>query len=438
MDGEAIFEILPETPTGAEGMDVINETDYGAVRALFERGVAKKTIARQLELDIKTVRKYLRSPWKPQTRPSARGSALDAFRQFILGRAPEVGFNAKVLHRELQALGYAGAYRTLVGYLRPLRDGARPAPEPVLRFETEPGKQAQVDWGSTSLWLDTEHRRVHIFTMILGYSRRIFARAYPNERLDALLDAHAQAFAHFGGRTESALYDNPRTIVLARDLERGTVTWNATFKDRMDFYGLETKLCGYYRAQTKGKVESGVKYVKRNALAGRRFRSIDHLNEWLLEWCVTIADQRIHGTTHERPADRFARAEAEALIRVDERPPSRTERVHSRIVPRDTLVSIETNRYPVPVEWICHRVEVRLLADQIVITGPEGAALTYDRLEGKHQLAAWTGAPRQFAPDRGERISGLPRFDPTFLSEIGWVEPRPLSCYEELVEEVGR
>jgi len=121
--------------------------------------------------------------------------------------------------------------------------------------------------------------------MVLGYSRRLFARAYANEGLEALLEGHAEAFAHFGGRTATILYDNPRTIVTSKEESTGQVVWNASFKDRMDFYGVEVKLCRYYRAQTKGKVESGVKYVKGNALAGRRFRDLEDLNTYLLDWC---------------------------------------------------------------------------------------------------------------------------------------------------------
>jgi hypothetical protein len=90
----------------------------------------------------------------------------------------------------------------------------------------------------------------------------------------------------------------------------------------MDFYGIEIRLCRFYRAQTKGKVESGVKYVKRNALVGRQFRDLEDLNAWLLSWAVRIADKRIHGTTHEQTAERFERAERGALMPVVARPPA--------------------------------------------------------------------------------------------------------------------
>jgi transposase len=134
----------------------------------------------------------------------------------------------------------------------------------------------------------------HLHDGFLGYSRRLFAQAYRSEGSDALLDGHAAAFAHFGGRTATILYDNPRTIVTSKEESTGQVVWNATFKNRMDFYGVTVRLCRYYRAQTKGKVESAVKYIKRNGLAGKRFRDLEELNVYLLDWCVRVADERVH------------------------------------------------------------------------------------------------------------------------------------------------
>jgi hypothetical protein len=110
--------------------------------------------------------------------------------------------------------------------------------------------------------------RVHVFTMVLRYSRRIFARGYCEEGLVSLLEGHAQAFEHFGCRAETILYDNPRTMVLSKDESSGWVEWNTKFKDRMDLYVASIRLCRYYWAKTKGKVGRGVKYVKRNARLG--------------------------------------------------------------------------------------------------------------------------------------------------------------------------
>ena len=131
-----------------------------------------------------------------------------------------------------------------------------------------------------------------------------------------MLDGHERAFRWFGGVTLTCLYDNPRNLVLGRREHK--VLWHPQFEDFARYYGFTPRACQPYRARTKGKVESGVKYVKRNALAGRRFTSWEDLNDWLERWSAEVADTRIHGTTYERPVDRFAR---EQLTPLGTRPP---------------------------------------------------------------------------------------------------------------------
>lgn len=436
MESRENIEISSSVLTRTEEENLITQNRWCQIRALFEKGMNKSEIARELDIDLKTVRKWLRQNWSPQQRD--REHTLDSYQEFLRARAPEVGYNAAVLYRELRAEphGYEGSYTALVKYIRSWRVEARQQNTATPRFETGPGQQSQVDWGSTKVWFESGRQIVHLFVMVLAFSRRIFVKAYLNERMSALLDGHAEAFEHFGGRTEKILYDNPRTIVKKKDEESGQIVWNQTFKDRMDFYGVEIKLCRYYRAQTKGKVESGVKYVKRNALAGRRFRNLDHLNEWLTEWCLTVADQRVHGTTHEQPSERFRRAEASALIPVAPRPIPERERLEHRIVPRDTYVVVETNRYPTPTEWVGQQVEVRLLADRIMITNGSGEPLSYPRLRGKFLTASWGGTPRSWARQKSGSILGPPRLDPSYSLAVGEVETRPLAAYEALIEEV--
>jgi transposase len=426
-------EMLAVTPVGATEGELIGEKLCAAIAALRERGMGKKAIARELGLDIKTVRRWSRESWRPQTRRS-RGQELARWEAFLRARAPEVGFNAEVLRRELVEQGESCSYRAVARYIAPWRAQWRGDDEPTVRFETGPGEQSQVDWGSTWIYLQEERVRVHIFAMVLGYSRRLFAKAYLSEGLESLLDGHVAAFTHFGGRTETILYDNPRTIVTDKDEATGNVTWNATFKDRMDFYGVKIRLCRYYRARTKGKIESGVKYIKRNGLAGRRFRDLDELNGWLLRWCLEVADQRVHGTTHERPAERFARGEQ--LIAVDERAPTPRERVVTRLVPRDCFVAVEANRYPVPLDWSGSAVEVHLQSEEILITKADSDPVRHRRLAGKHQVARWEGPPRSMPRRQDGRSVGAPRFDPIHMSDLGDVAIRTLASYEELVEEV--
>lgn len=270
--------------------------------------------------------------------------------------------------------------------------------------------------------------------MVLAYCRRLFARAYRNERLESLLEGHAAAFTHLGGCPRTILYDNPRTIVREKDDAHQVVVWNPGFKDWMDFYGVEPRLCRYYRAQTKGKVESGVKYVKRNALAGRRFRDLEDLNDWLGRWAVEIADRRLHGTTGERPVDRFVRAEAAALRPVDRRPPPPRERLAQRIVPRDGYVAFDTNRYPVPFEWIGQQVEVHCLGGlggELIVRLNGEEAIRHVQLAGRHQVARWQREPRR-VPNPATLAQEPPRLDPAYLAATGEIEVRSLACYEAL------
>jgi transposase len=438
--GTDMTETRSETMAAVASVDatevpVIRQTQWGEIRERGSRGESKKGIAREVGRTVKTVRKWLKEDWKPRRREVTERE-LDEHGEFIAGRGPEVGFNGKVLDRELRVKGWSGHYATLARYVAPLRKAWRGESQAVVRFETGPGEQAQVDWGSTVAWIAEVLVRIHVFAMVLGYSRRLFARAYLGEGLGALLDGHEKAFEHFGGRCRTTLYDNPRTIVLSKNEESGSVVWNPTFKDRMDFYGAEVRLCRYYRAQTKGKIESGVKYVKRNALKGQRFGSLEELNEYLRDWCLSVADQRIHGTTHERPAERFER-ERDALVAVDLRRAPPRERVVTRTVAKDAFVAVDTNRYPVPFEWAGQDVTVRILFEELVVHGPAEQVVRHPLLTGRHQVARWLGPPRSLPAGQKPTEAKPPRYSLEPDERLGHVEIRPLQVYESFVEVAG-
>jgi transposase len=141
--------------------------------------------------------------------------------------------------------------------------------------------------------------------MTLGYSRRLFAQGTSDEKLATFLECHLKAFDHFGGLTYEILNDNTKSVVLERDFEGQKIRWNPTFWYFSQYYGFQPKVHRPYRAQTKGKVESGIKYVKR-FLRGKVFVSLEHHNQCLLDWLLSTADYRVHGTTHRRPIEMFS------------------------------------------------------------------------------------------------------------------------------------
>lgn len=408
------------------GADTVQE-----VLARLARGEGVKALARELGVDRKTVKRWRRlGQWRPrQGRPRPRG--VDPYLERLAQRGPEVGWNAMVLHRELQGLGFSGSVQQVRRAIRPWRAEVARAAMATVRYETGPGEQAQVDFGQLRIWIGEGSERVHLFVLTLGYSRRLWVRAYPHEQLSALLDGHERAFRHFGGVPLTCLYDNPRTLVLGR--RERDVQWHPVFQDFARYYGYTPRACQPYRARTKGKVESGVKYVKRNALAGRRFVSWDALNTWLEAWSRTVADQRVHGTTHERPIDRFVR---ETLTPLGARAPYRDERAHVRRVPADALVSIGAARYSVPVQYVGTTVTVQetmthyaVFAGTVCIARHAKAprhAVVMDQMH-YHGLRHPGGAPP---------AAGPPQWDPAYqpLSEV---MVRDLACYAAVAEEGG-
>lgn len=420
----------PPRTMGPGGTSMLSQDQWGAVRSLTERGLSKKSIARQLGINVRTVRRYLRAGRREayqRARPAQELLERD-HGDYLRQRGPVVDWSAQLLFQEIVAREYAGSYESVKRWVRPLREQQRRLEAATVRFETGPGVQAQADWGSTMIEIAGQWVRAHVFVMTLGYSRRIFARAYPGERLASLLDAHERAFSHLGGRTEEILYDNPRTIVLRRDVEGRHIEWNPIFRDFADCYGFRPRLCRPYRARTKGKVESGVKYVKRNALRGRKFRSWEELNEWLLEWCLTIADQRVHGTTHEIPAVRFHR---EALISVAEVTPYRLERNPVRCVANDSLVCIDTNRYSVPWRLVGESVEISIAAHQLRVFHRGALVAAHPLCLDRHQVIRdpehYRGLFRTTAV-REEPVGRLP--DSIWDFPMPEVEVRDLAVYE--------
>lgn len=399
--------------------------------ARLARGEGVKTIARDLGVDRKTVKRWRRmGRWQPRRgRPRARG--LDPYFERLAQRGPEVSWNAVVLHRELEGLGFRGSVQQVRRAIRPWRAEARWAAMATVRYETGPGEQAQVDFGQLQVWIGEQRERVHLFVLTLGYSRRLWVRAYPHERLSALLDGHERAFRHFGGVPLTCLYDNPRTLVLGR--RERAVQWHPVFEDFVRYYGVTPRACQPYRARTKGKVESGVKYVKRNALAGRRFTSWDALNAWLEEWAITVADQRVHGTTHEQPIERFAR---ETLTPLGARAPYRYEQERIRRVPADALVAIGAARYSVPVQYVGTTVTV------------QETTTHYEIFQGAVCIARHAKAPRYavvldqahyqglFRPGTAPPLAGPPRWDPAY-HPLGEVMVRDLAQYAAVAEPGG-
>jgi transposase len=291
------------------------------IRILHRQGKSIHAISRELQVSRATVRKYLRNPdleagYGPR---APRLSKIDPFKDYLrrrIGEAAPRRLPATVYLREIRAVGYAGGISILKEWLQ----GEYPqAPAPaVIRFETAPGKQAQVDWTV----IRRGSGRLSAFVGTLGYSRLSFVWFADNERFETLIEAHERFFDALGGVPQTILYDNMKTVLIERNVYgAGSHRFHAGFRQFARHHGFSPRLCAPYRAQTKGKVERFNRYLKESfvwPLASRlqgQGLLLDaatanvHVGQWLRE----VANSRIHAETKERPVDRFER-EAEHLL----------------------------------------------------------------------------------------------------------------------------
>jgi transposase len=281
------------------------------IDVLHRQGKSIRAIARELGLARNSVRAVLRGRHDGRYGPRAvRAAKLDPFKEVLAARlaaAGEIPLPATVLLREVRAQGYTGGITQLKAFVRTLRP-AKP-PEPVIRFETEPGAQLQIDFvvfrrGASPL---------RAFTAELGYSRYAYVEFTDNERSETLVACLERALAFFGGVPNHVLSDNPKTIVTERNAYgEGLHRYNAALMDCAKHYGVRIKLCAPYRAQTKGKVERFHRYLREsffNPLQAGRTELVDVAlaNREVRGWLSEVANCRIHATLKERPDVRFVR-----------------------------------------------------------------------------------------------------------------------------------
>ena len=317
----------------------------------------------------------------------------------------------------------------------------------VERFETEPGRQAQIDWSSCgTIEHEGQTRKLSLLAITLGFSRVIWACFVVSERRPVLLELLEQGFHALGGTPRELLVDNMRQAVDRAETAERAVVINAEFQRFADHWGFDVVACPPYWPRAKGKVERSILYIKNSFLEGRTFCDLADLNAQLREWLASTANVRVHGTTKARPVDRFA-ADQTAMRPLVATPYPAAERAERR-VDHDGFLSYQGVRYSVDSSILGRRrgevVEVHLGTDERL------RIYHQDRLVGEHRLAP-SGSPAQEDPlhaaarrrlrqrPSGQKPRGkAPRFeqvDPgldldTLVAGAPAVAQRPLSIYE--------
>ena len=390
---------------------MLRQEDFIVIKALNKRGVYQKDIATELGVHPKTVSRALKRGEPPQQQHRKRGSKLDPYKAAIDQLLAEDVWNAKVILREIQAQGYQGSYTLLREYIQPKRT-LRPG-KATVRFETEPGRQLQSDWGEIFTEVGGEETKVYFIVNQLGYSRRFHVWCTDSMDAEHTYEGLILSFEYFGGTAQEVLVDNQKTAVIEHPA-RGKVQFNARFLDLALHYGFTPRACKPYRARTKGKSERMVGYVKENFFV--RYRSFEnwaHLNQQMEVWLREEADPRMHGTVHEIVSERFQREQVALQplpsVRYD------TSYYEVRKVSWDGYIDVKGNRYSVPGQLCGSSVSIRI--------GLDGSLRVFhgETLIARHLLRSVR-----------EGWVTVPAHHQSLWQEVMRVERRPLQAYEEV------
>ena len=260
---------------------------------LSSEGWGKRRIAKELGVSINTIKRYRRQgKWLPYSIPKRikRLEALDIWLEemFHLHKG-----NADVIRQELvRQHNIQVNLRTIERAVKPFRQKAFASAKATVRFETPPGKQMQIDFGSITIKIAGVPKKIYFFVAILGFSRRQYIQAFIHERQSAWFEGLEGAFNHFGGIPTEVLLDNPKPLVISHNPLTREIVFNERLHAFAAYWKFKPKACAPYRARTKGKSENTVKYFKYNGIAGREFSSWEDLGEHINWWIKDISDLR--------------------------------------------------------------------------------------------------------------------------------------------------
>lgn len=362
-----------------------------------------------------------RSPAGPavgEAAPSAaslgagRRSQCEPFRERIQALV-EQQLTAQRIWQDLVAEGFSGGYDSVKRFVRQLTGDS---PPPFRRMECGPGEEAQVDFGVGAPVVTPEGKRqkTHVFRIVLSHSRKAYSEATFRQTTEDFFRSLENAFAHFGGVPKTLVIDNLKAAVAHPDWFDPELT--PKVQAFCQHYGTVILPTRPYTPRHKGKVEAGVKYVKSNALQGRKFASLEEQNRFLAEWERTTADTRIHGTTKRQVKLLFEETERAALRSM---PLERFAcfREARRKVNRDGHVEVAKAYYSTPPEYVGRTVWVRWDARLVRIFNHRFDSIA---VHTRHEQGRFSTNPQHIAR---EKICGLERGADYLLEKLRAVGP---------------
>lgn len=407
------------------------------IKAMHRNGKSIRAIAKELGLHRRTVRKHLKSDDFPGYRKIKRKeSILAPYVQIIKDYLEDDDFQATWLWDRVKNRGYGGSYDTVKRYVR--TEKAKKNRLVYARFETEPGRQAQFDWGDFQVE-ESEGRTSTIFgfKLVLGFSRADYTEFVKRRTMESFLDAHVRAFRYLGGVPAEILYDNMKNVVIGRDAA-GKPVFNVEFLHFARHYGFQPRLCPAYSPWTKGKVERPIDYLRERFWRGYRFVSLEKANEDVRAWLDETANRRVHGT-HHRPVDERWREEIPRLAPLPASDYDTSLKVFRKVY-RDCQLSFNANRYVVPHRVVGQKVMLKVKNGLIRIYLDQDLLASYEEPTTKNNVLADSRFYEELRRDQEQRRRKYGRTKGKasrgLVNGSLWpeVHHRPLSEYEPLAQ----
>jgi transposase len=302
---------------------MLKKGEIKMIKKFLKEGMSKSAIARKLGISRETVRKYALKPdgYVPVIVKAPIETAVDKYLPHIsdmllTAKENNVYIPITVIYEDIKQLGYTGTLRWLQQVINKHDLRGRIDKEELVRFETNPGHQMQVDW------VEFPKDNLSAFVATMGYSRASYVQYVTNEQIETLIECHLNAFRYFGGVPIECLYDNMKTVIMKRNVYGyGKHKFNAMFEDFSKHCGFKIKVCKPYRAQTKGKVERFNHYFRYSFHNGLKVKlsmknyelNIDNANAEVMKWLDNRANKRIHSTTLQQPFHMLAQEQPHLL-----------------------------------------------------------------------------------------------------------------------------
>lgn len=338
-------------------LDVLNQIDLilkGGECAI----VSKAKMAKIMDCDPRTVKKYLDGYVPKKRRAITKASKLDEFKQIINSKL-ELGCNAMSIFKFVQKDGYKGSYSLLADYAN--KHKCEELKKATLRYETSPGLQAQVDWKESLKMVSKsgEVFEVNIFLMILGYSRMKFLKLTSDRTQKTLFECMNKAFEYFAGVPKEILFDNMPTVVDRVNSRIGNVKINTKFLQYSKDVGFNVITCKAYRPQTKGKVEALAKLVDRLKVYNNEFETYEELQDIVNKFMEEINNE-ISQATNQKPIDRVKK-ETKYLLPLPSQDIFKTyiSSPKEYKVSKESMVMYKGLKYSVPTDLIGESVSVK-------------------------------------------------------------------------------